>query len=67
MDYISFTEKLKYLTWLIEKRNTGTANDLSVKLEISIRSVERMIETLRLQGMEIKFCRVQRRYILTDL
>jgi predicted DNA-binding transcriptional regulator YafY len=63
MSYQSYTEKLKYLLWLIEKKS-GNAKDLSDKLEISERTLKRMIAFLKEQGYDISFNRTLNSYLL---
>jgi predicted DNA-binding transcriptional regulator YafY len=64
MSYQSYTEKLKYLLWLIEKKS-GNAKELSEKLEVSERTVKRMIAHLKDQDYNISYNRNQKCYVIT--
>jgi predicted DNA-binding transcriptional regulator YafY len=44
MEYIEYTEKLTTLKYLAEHKRTGTARQLSEKLHVSERTVQRMLQ-----------------------
>lgn len=66
MDYITYSEKLEYLKWLIEKERTGTTKELAKKFEVSERTIGRMISNLRLQGHEIAFSKTKETFFLKN-
>ncbi len=63
MSYQSYTEKLKYLLWLIEK-NSGNAKELSIKLEVSESTIKRMVAFLKEQNYAISYSRNKNSYVL---
>ena len=56
-DFLTYEERLKYILYLIERKRTGTPRELAKKLSVSKRTAKRMIETLRLKGENITYCR----------
>jgi DNA-binding transcriptional regulator LsrR (DeoR family) len=66
MKFDEYQEKLGQIKKLIEYSNTGSPKDLAKKLNISERTVRRLIERLRLQDSSIVFCRRSNSYILKD-
>ncbi len=59
-------EKLDYLLKLIETENAGTAKELSKRICVSPRTVERLISELRNEGYHIGFCAQHESYYLID-
>ncbi len=59
-------EKLDYLLKLIETENAGTAKELSKRICVSPRTVERLISELRNEGYHIDFCAQRESYYLID-
>lgn len=67
MDYINYSRKLEYLKWKIETRSTGTAYQLAEKLEVSERTVKRMISHLREQNeLDIRFNRMRKTFFVAE-
>ncbi len=64
MRYKEYSEKLSTIMYLVEKNATGTPIELSQKLQISEKTVRRMINHLRQEGSDIKYCRIKQSYIL---
>jgi predicted DNA-binding transcriptional regulator YafY len=64
MDFLKYTEKLNSLRYFIENRSAVTVNTLSNKLDVSGRTVMRMVENLRLQGVNIKYCKKRKSYVI---
>ncbi|MBI9034149.1 MAG: HTH domain-containing protein [Bacteroidales bacterium] len=64
MTYIEYIQKLEYINYLIEKKATGSPKILSEKLEVSERTVRRMLKHLKKHNVEIKYCRRAQSYIL---
>lgn len=64
MNYREYSEKLSRIKYLVERNATGTPADLSHKLQISEKTVRRMINHLRQEGSEIRYCRTKQSYTL---
>lgn len=64
MNYITYIQKLNYLLFLAEKRKTGTPQEIAIRFDVSERTVRRMIDNLREQGHDIRYCRTARSYIV---
>lgn len=62
MDYLTYSEKLNSIQYYIESKSAVTVNDLANRLEVSRRTVLRMVENLRLQGIDITYCKKQKAY-----
>ncbi|MFA6984462.1 MAG: HTH domain-containing protein [Sedimentibacter sp.] len=62
MRFIDRKRKVMYLLELIEKGNCFSAEQASIKLGCSSRTVKRMIEDLREEGHEIMYCRHTNKY-----
>lgn len=62
MDFIKYTEKLIMVKYYIETKSHVTVLSLSEKLEVSGRTISRMVNHLRLQGTNIKYCRREKKY-----
>jgi predicted HTH transcriptional regulator len=62
MDYLTYTEKLKALKFLIEKGRIKTAKDIAKKLSISERTASRLVKHLKQSGTNVKYCRNKKCY-----
>ena len=62
MNYLDYTEKLNAIMYLVKTCATGTPVQLAMRLDISEKTVRRMINHLREQGMPIKNCRTKQTY-----
>ena len=63
MTHLEFIEKTDYLKELIEKENTGTPKELALRLNISERSLSRLIKTLKEANHPIIYSRTKQSYI----
>lgn len=63
MAYLKYTEKLKSIEYYIQSNSAISINALAEKLAVSPRTVLRMIDTLKEQGKEIKYCRKRKLYL----
>lgn len=66
MKFDEYQEKLDQLKKLIEHSNTGSPGELAKRLNVSERTIRRIIEKLRLKNYSIKFCRRSHSYILKN-
>ncbi len=66
MDYKTYSQRLIYLKELIEKERLSSPQDLSEKFGCSERTVRKMINDLRDDGLEIKYSRKKLRYFIVS-
>lgn len=64
MKFDDYQEKLDQLKKLIEFSNTGSPQELAKRLNVSERTVRRLVEKLRLKNNAIMFCRKSNSYII---
>lgn len=62
MGEISLIQKLKRLDGLIRRESTGTAVELSAKLDVSRSSVYRLIDILKNNGAPVSYNRDKRSF-----
>jgi len=63
---LKYYERTKLLIELIEKRKTGSPEDLAKKLQVHKRTIYRIIDDLRLSELsEIVFCKESKSYIFS--
>ena len=66
MTYFEYDEKLQLIKYLAQRRQTGTPSRLAKKLNVSERTVLRMIQQLRDHGYSIKFNRPRSTYEISS-
>jgi DeoR/GlpR family transcriptional regulator of sugar metabolism len=66
MKFDDYEQKLYQLLNLIEHANTGSPKDLARHLNVSERTIRRLIEKLKLRKYSIRFCRKSNSYLLND-
>jgi predicted DNA-binding transcriptional regulator YafY len=64
MDFLKYAKKLESLQYYIESNSCVNVDSLTQRLEVSRRTVLRMVENLRLQGINITYCNRQKKYII---
>ena len=64
MTHLEFIEKSNYLIELVKKGSTGTPSELSFRLNISERSLFRLIKTLKEANIPIAYSRTKQSYII---
>lgn len=64
MDFLKYAEKLHSLHFFIKNRSAVTVDTLADKLDVSGRTVMRMVENLRLQGVNVKYCKKKKSYFI---
>jgi predicted DNA-binding transcriptional regulator YafY len=64
MKYIDYAEKLETIKYLAEHKRAGTPTVLAEKLQVSERTLQRMIQQLRDHGCPIFFNRFHSGYEL---
>ncbi|MFA5973805.1 MAG: hypothetical protein WC780_15745 [Lentimicrobiaceae bacterium] len=62
MRFIDKKQKLDYLLELIEKENTGTADELCKSIYVSKRTFVRILQDLRDLEHQISFCTKRKTY-----
>lgn len=67
MAFMDTLRRLERLAHLINRKGTGTREDLSQKLEVSVRTVDNLIQQLRnLCEVEIYFCPARGSYCFCE-
>ncbi len=66
MTFFEYAEKLETIKYLAERKRTGNSDDLAAKLNVSKRTVERMVQQLRDHGYPIKYNRFRNTYEKED-
>jgi predicted DNA-binding transcriptional regulator YafY len=66
MDFIKYTEKLESLQYYIRSGSAVTRKSLAEKLNVSKRTVCRMIDTLRVKGINVHYSKVNKKYMLSN-
>jgi transcriptional antiterminator len=67
MSYIDFLNKRGHLKKLIEAKKTGTAHELSKKLNISRRTLFNYFHSFEAENKIVIFCRTRKTYCFSDL
>jgi DeoR/GlpR family transcriptional regulator of sugar metabolism len=62
MSFEQQTARIERLVWLIERSNTGTAEELAKKLSVSRRTIFNDLEFLKGKGYEIIYCHADSTY-----
>ena len=62
-----YIAKLNYLTELIAKENTGNAQELAERLQVSRRTLFRYLEDLKIMGAEISYSKKQNSYVFDNV
>jgi predicted DNA-binding transcriptional regulator YafY len=62
MKFIEYAEKLKTIRHLAEHKQAGSPQQLAVKLNVSERTVQRMVQQLRDYGCPIAYNRYRCTY-----
>jgi predicted DNA-binding transcriptional regulator YafY len=62
MNIIEQTEKIEYLDFLIKSKKTGSARELSRRLEVSKNTIHRLIEIMRSLGCPICYSKTCNTY-----
>ncbi|PSL28144.1 HTH domain-containing protein [Chitinophaga ginsengisoli] len=66
MKFTEYAEKLEIIKHLAEHKRTGTPDNLSKKLRVSPRTIERMVQQLRDQGYPIVYNRFRFTYEMRE-
>jgi predicted DNA-binding transcriptional regulator YafY len=64
MKFEDYQEKLEQLNQLIQYSNTGTPAVLAQRLNVSERTLRRLIEKLKAKNNAICFCRRSQSYVI---
>lgn len=64
MNFLIYTERLAYLHDLLAKGALKSPEQLCRKFECSERTIRRMINHLRHQGLHIEYCKKNKKYIV---
>lgn len=64
MDYLTYTQRLDYLLELIKKGRLRSPIEIAERFECCEKTIRRMINCLREKGFDIRFCRIEKKYII---
>lgn len=64
MKFIEYKDKLEVIVYMAEHHRTGSPCQLAYRLNVSVRTIERMILQLRDMGYPIVFDRIKNSYII---
>lgn len=67
MKFLEYAEKLETIKYLAEHKRCGTPLQLSKKINVSKRTVERMMQQLREQGFPVKYNRFRNTYEVRNI
>jgi len=59
-----FLEKRRLFLELAKKKATGTPKDLATKLDIQERVLYRFLDSLKSDGLDLRYCRTIKSYCL---
>lgn len=62
--YIKYSERFSYVTHLLYHSCTGSPGALAHRLNISEETLRNMINQLRQEGYNIKYCSIRKSYVL---
>lgn len=62
MNYLEYSKKLELLEDYINNKWASTPDELAQKLNVSRRTILRMIVFLKETGIKIKFCKKEKKY-----
>ena len=64
MTYLEYQKMIKRVIDLAERCATGTPKELASKLEIPQRNIFRLIQNIKHQGIQIKYCKKRQTYYI---
>jgi biotin operon repressor len=64
MDFIEYSGKLEDLKYFIKNQSATSVDELAHKLDVSGRTVRRMIVNLRMLGVDIKYSKREKIYFI---
>jgi transcriptional antiterminator len=68
MDRVSAFKKVEQLKWLVQTKSTGNPRQLAQKLEVSERTVYRLLDMLReIERIEVTFSYLDNSYVIIQL
>tara|TARA_R110001583_G_scaffold7286_3_gene36309 strand:- start:43919 stop:44119 length:201 start_codon:yes stop_codon:yes gene_type:complete len=66
MKQIDFLEKRRLFIELSQKRATGTPKELAKKFNIQERVLYRLLDSLKTDGLEFRYCRTIKSYCIDE-
>ncbi len=67
MKLIENAELMARVICLMRRKSTGDAEEFAVKLDMSKRSVQRLIQEMKEDGYPVVYCKSSNSYILTEV
>ena len=65
MNIIDETKFLDRVVSLIKRKSTGNVEEFASKLDMSVRSLQRLIQKMKEEGFPIAFCKYSNSYYFT--
>jgi predicted DNA-binding transcriptional regulator YafY len=66
MGYLEHKEKLDSLLYFIKSKSAADVDSLSKKLNVSRRTILRMVDLIKLQGIDLRFCKKRKVYFIEE-
>jgi len=66
MKFLEYVEKLEHIRFLAARHSTGSPSQLAARLDVSVRTVERMVQQLRDRGYSITYNRFRNSYVIDE-
>ncbi len=66
MGYFEHKQKLDSAIFFIKNRSAVNVDSLSEKLSVSRRTVLRLVDEIKLQGIDLKFCKKRKVYFIEE-
>lgn len=66
MKFIEYSEKLDAIKYMAKRHRTGSPCQLASRLNVSPRTIRRMIQQLKVQGYQIAYDRFRNSYVISE-
>jgi transposase len=67
MDYLTYQERIDYLNKLVQEGKATSPINSTKRWNCSEKTVRNMINRLRGRGIDIRYCRKQKKYFVNNL
>jgi Mn-dependent DtxR family transcriptional regulator len=64
MTYLECAKTIERITFLAQRKMTGTPKELAEKLDVSESTVKRIVGRMKEQNIEICYCKYENSYII---
>jgi DeoR/GlpR family transcriptional regulator of sugar metabolism len=66
MDYLTYTNRLEYLSEMINKKQLSSPAEAAELFDCSEKTIRNMINRLREKGFNIKYDREEKKYLINN-